>query len=71
MIDMLELEQDAYHQGGSWLLEELLEVKRTLTPQHTSVNQSAEAATLLHTMVSVERRNIPKVCSGKNACMHV
>jgi len=31
MIDMLELEQDAYRQGGSWLLEELLEVKRTHT----------------------------------------
>ena len=68
MIDMLELEQEACHQGGCWLLEELLQVKRTLAAQHTSVNQSAEAATLLHTMVSVERRDIPKVCSCK---MHV
>ena len=71
MIDMLELEQEAYHQGGCWLLEELLQVKRTLAAQHTSVNRSAEAATLLHTIVSVETRDIPKVCSCKNACMHV
>ena len=49
MVDML---QEACHQGGCWLLEELLQVKRTLTAQHTSVNQSAEAATLLHTRVS-------------------
>ena len=71
MVDMQELEKEACHQGGSWLLEELLQVKRTLTAQHTSVNQSAEAATLLHTRVSVERRDIPKVCSCKNARVHV
>ena len=33
MIDMLELEWGTSHQGGSWLLEELLQVKRTLALQ--------------------------------------
>ena len=63
MIDTLELERRGSHQGGSWLL---LQVKRTLAVQRMNVNQSTEAPALLHTMVSEEKGDIPKVCSYKN-----
>lgn len=65
---MLEWERGSSHQGGSWLLEEFLQVKRTLAVLCMNVNQSTEAPALLHTIVSVERRDIPKVCSYENVC---
>jgi len=47
MIDMLEWERGSSHQGGSWLLEEFLQVKRTLAVLCMNVNQSTEAPALL------------------------
>ena len=63
MIDMMEMQQDtSLSVGESWQLEELLQLKPTLAAGDTSVNQSTETPTLLHTMVSVEASDIPQVC---------
>ena len=60
MIDMLEMERGVSQQGGSRLLEELLQVKRTIAVQCMNVNQSTEAPALLHATVSVEKCDIPR-----------
>ena len=55
MVDTLELEQDASHQGGG--------------EENANVNQSTEAPALLRTMVSVER-HVSQRYAAMRMCAH-
>ena len=70
MIDMLELKQEAYHQGRCWLLEELLQVKRTLAAQVSTSLQRLQHYYIPWLQVSVERRDIKVRMQLQNACIH-